>query len=151
MLPIVDDGSSSTVNLNAPIIFYGNTETVLYVCSQCISAANFDYIVCVQVNTNGVISFRYPFTTCCGSRAFPRDSPLIAPFWHDVNTANGGEIYYRQTSDPELLTFFLGVFPDFQPTLLFIATWNRVAPSAFPNLVCLHNTVYVCYMTSSHV
>lgn len=56
---------------------------------------------------------------------------LIAPFWHDVNTLNGGEIYYRQETDQELLEIFDLLAHDFQPTLLFIATWDHVAPATF--------------------
>ncbi|RMX59978.1 hypothetical protein pdam_00001136 [Pocillopora damicornis] len=28
---------------------------------------------------------------------------LVAPFWADVNTRNGGEVFYRETTDPNQL------------------------------------------------
>ena len=88
-----------------------------------------------QINSNGVLSFVQRFTSCCPPRDFPRGPPpLIAPFWHDFNPSNGGTISYRLTNDPQLLQLvhdniqnFLSV-DDFFPTILFITTWDRVAP-----------------------
>ena len=56
--------------------------------------------------------------------------PLIAPFWADFDLRRGGNVFYRQTTDPETLqqisfTVSLGGF-EFTPTLAFIATWAGV-------------------------
>ena len=89
----------------------------------------------IQVNTNGVISF-----LTAVSQFTPAGFPLgdqrriIAPFWADVNTNNGGTISYRQTTDSVLLQratddvrqSFLD-HQRFLATWMFIATWDRVA------------------------
>ena len=90
----------------------------------------------MQVSSNGILSFQEEFSNCCPPRDFPRFSvPLIAPFWHDINIIAGGNIYYRQTVDTELidisrellLTFNITP-PNFAPTNLLVVTWERVAP-----------------------
>ena len=61
--------------------------------------------------------------------------PLIAPFWDDVDVTNGGTIYYRQDNNSstaeqvqqDIHTEFPGV-GSFYPTLVFVATWDRVEP-----------------------
>ena len=80
-----------------------------------------------------MISFQQNFTQCCEPRDFPRGPPpLIAPFWHDVSTINGGNIFYRQTSDSELLLnfrFYASVFSvTFNPNSILVVTWDQVAP-----------------------
>ena len=61
--------------------------------------------------------------------------PIIAPFWDDINIRVGGVIYYRQEFDPFIVDLVReGVasqFPEvgfFFPSLVFVATWDRVAP-----------------------
>ena len=77
---------------------------------------------------------------------FPDNSPpLIAPFWHDFNPSIGGNIYYRQTNDPQQLQLYNtrlstalttnGLSNDFFPTLLFIATWDQVPQFSGSRLV----------------
>ena len=88
------------------------------------------------MNENGLLSFNDTFTLF-GPRQFPLTSPpLIAPFYHDVNIERGGNIFYRQTSDPDFIASVIANAStlsldddllDFKPTLLFIATWYRVA------------------------
>ena len=108
---------------------------------------------CIQVNSNGVLSFDKSFTTCCGSRAFPTSSPpLIAPYWHDFNPRRGGHIYYRQTTDSQLLFHArFGLFldarklGDFFPTFLFITTWDEVRQYNGSSLVNKHfSSVHIC-------
>ena len=92
-----------------------------------------------QVNTNGVLSFRTPFTEFTSQR-FPLSNArsLIAPFWDDVDirtSANRfGDIFYRLTFNTTLLERardqLRELFPStdsFAPTQLVIATWDRVA------------------------
>ena len=88
----------------------------------------------LQVSTNGVISFGIPFTRA-GPQNFPLPRPpLVAPFYHDINLVRGGTIYYRQTTDDDLLETVrrrimeLSDLRDFKPSLLFIVTWQQVAP-----------------------
>ena len=70
--------------------------------------------------------------------------PLIAPFWDDVDVTKGGTIYYRQDNTSsiaeQLQQDFHTEFPgigSFYPTLVFVATWNRVQAfdSSFSGLV----------------
>ena len=87
------------------------------------------------MNTNGVISF----LTAEGQYTpspFPLGDQrrLIAPFWADVNTNNGGTVSYRQSTDPVLLQratddvrrAFLG-HQRFFARWIFVVTWDRVA------------------------
>ena len=89
----------------------------------------------LQVNTNGILSFRSAFTSAT-LEMFPLsvNIPLIAPFWGDVNIRRFGNIFYRETSNATLLQRardqLQGLFPssaNFIPSTLFIATWERVA------------------------
>ena len=86
------------------------------------------------MNVNGVISFREPFSSPT-TQYFPLPRyRLIAPFWDNIDISNRGQVYYRFTDSPALcdeVATFLTEIDDyitmsFQPTLLFIATWDRV-------------------------
>ena len=87
------------------------------------------------MNTNGVISFLGTMSTYTPT-PFPLGSRkrLIAPFWADVDTRNGGDVWYRETTNSTLLQMvseeIRTVFPEqhkFQATWGFIATWSNVA------------------------
>ena len=92
----------------------------------------------LQVNTNGVLSFGEQFSaTFPNGRNFSSipSLPIIAPFWDDVNINNGGTIYYRQESDPsvaeQIQQEISSQYPEaelFRPSLVFVATWDRVQP-----------------------
>ena len=67
---------------------------------------------------------------------FPLDGNrrLVAPFWADVDTRNGGEVFYRETTDSNLLqqatndvTTTYVDHRKFQATWLLVATWYEVA------------------------
>ena len=98
-------------------------------------------LLLLQVNTNGVVSFgqRYTVTTIRSAGGSNFDSvsspPIIAPFWDDININNGGMIYYRQVFDSFIIDqvrFEVSSrYPEvgfFFPSLVFVATWDRVAP-----------------------
>ena len=96
--------------------------------------------------------------TDAGPQTFPTNSsPLIAPFYHDVDVTSGGAIYYRQTSDPMDIASVattlqnLPVFLTFTPTLLFIATWDRVAPFRSVGLPSDRNTFQVILATDGQI
>lgn len=87
-LPPGDDESSGPIPLSINFPFMEHRESILY------------------VNINGLISFCTPideFKPKCNQ--LPRSQRMVAPFWSDVITftGTGGNIYYRQTTDPELL------------------------------------------------
>ena len=89
------------------------------------------------MNTNGVVSFgqRYTSTSSGGSNFDSVFSPpIIAPFWDDINIMDGGVIYYRQDFDSFIADLIRqGIssqYPEvgfFYPSLVFVATWDRVA------------------------
>ena len=86
----------------------------------------------IKVNENGVISFnsRYNVRTPL-SLPLSETRQIIAPYWADVDTRGTGRIYYRQTSDPNLLLKATSQirqgYPKSQNTTnLLIATWNAV-------------------------
>ena len=101
------------------------------------------------MNTNGVLSFGRSYTrTSSGFSNFDSVSdspPIIAPFWDDINIINGGLIYYRQVFDSFIVDLVrqevVSQFPEvgfFFPSLVFVATWDRVAQ--FGARDGLHNT-----------
>lgn len=116
---------------------------------------DYDCTLCLctfmQVNENGILSFRESYST-----PFPMELdddqslpliPLIAPFWSDVDIRQGftGEIFYRRTNDSMTIQHAMDFIQSaiispyiqltFNPTDLFIATWDQVASS---------NAVEVC-------
>ena len=131
LVPTEDDGSSEEIQLGTDVILFGSRQSSLF------------------VNTNGVISFGSSFTTATsGGSNFSNfyGDRLIAPFWDDIDINNGGTIYYRQEFDPfiislvndEIRSLYPAEFPPFQATLVFVATWDRVAAfddNQFPGLV----------------
>lgn len=92
--------------------------------------------ICVQVNTNGVLSFgsEFPDYTPIPFSTVP--FAVLAPFWNDVNTNRFGSIYYRQsTSGSELSKLQEIVTTTFNTTgfeirELVVATYHQVAQFA---------------------
>ena len=84
-----------------------------------------------------MLSFGQSFTRY-SSFGFNFDSvsspPIIAPFWDDIDIRRAGTIYYRQdfsssVADQIQQEIYMQ-FPDvgfFYPSLVFVATWDRVA------------------------
>jgi len=90
----------------------------------------------LQINTNGIISFTAPVPQFTPD-AFPLPGKfLIAPFWADVDTRGTGNVYFKETTDPILLTrakivikyatHQVAGLSRFSPKWLFIATWSQV-------------------------
>ncbi|KAF1561266.1 Alpha-tectorin, partial [Eudyptes schlegeli] len=114
--PKLDDGTSKEISLAVPFTFYGKKHQTLY------------------VNNNGVISFgvrvkQYtpdPFPLADGR-------PFVAPYWADVDNVLGGEIFYRETTDPVLLARITKNINQYFPKIpftaiwAFVATWDHVA------------------------
>ena len=87
-----------------------------------------------QVNDNGVISLgsRYNVRTPL-SLPLNGTNRIIAPYWADVDTRGTGQVFYRQTTDPNLLaranSEIRAAFPRSQNETiknLLIATWYKV-------------------------
>ncbi|XP_063175186.1 sushi, nidogen and EGF-like domain-containing protein 1 isoform X2 [Chroicocephalus ridibundus] len=116
--PHEDDGMSPEIFLWETFSFYGRPHRSLY------------------VNNNGVVSFGTgvpeftpePFP-------LPGHRPFVAPYWADVDTRLGGDVFYRQSREPELLarltrdlaTAATPSEPPPRPTWAFVATWDRVS------------------------
>ncbi|KAJ8298655.1 hypothetical protein KUTeg_022715 [Tegillarca granosa] len=87
-----------------------------------------------KVNTNGAISFLGTLRQFTPD-PFPlsNDRRIVAPYWGDVDIRYGGNVSYRESTDPDLLTRATNeihnVFPQqykFHASWIFIATWDNV-------------------------
>ena len=92
-------------------------------------------VLYLQINENGILSFRSTFrdTFIREFDSFFRFTPLIAPFWTDLDLNRfGGRILLRMTRDISTLERarnltgeqFLDL--DFAPTDVVIVTWFEV-------------------------
>ena len=63
---------------------------------------------------------------------FPLSYPIIAPYWADVDTRGTGIVWYRSTSDPEIILRVRNEIAVAFPQLMFMArevlivTWDNV-------------------------
>ncbi len=66
--------------------------------------------------------------------SFPANVSAIAPFWADVDTRNGGTVWYGEKSsnrsllsraEGEVRSYFSSI-QNFVPNFLFVATWENV-------------------------
>jgi WD40 repeat protein len=130
-LPKNDDGSYGPISLGVRLPFFNNVYSTIY------------------VNTNGKITFSAPSSAYVAQR-FPIATPLIAPFWTDINTNTGGQIFYRESSSSSDLSqaksdIAKAYFGAFNPTRLYIATWDQVA--AYGGSSASNNTFQVVIAT----
>ncbi|KAF7643663.1 hypothetical protein LDENG_00235640 [Lucifuga dentata] len=112
----MDDGSSPEITLLIPFIFFNVPYRSIY------------------VNNNGVISFNVQVSQFT-PEAFPLSDSrsFIAPLWADVHNGIRGDVYYRESTEPEILEratqdvrkYFKNM-PTFTATWVFIATWHQV-------------------------
>lgn len=86
-----------------------------------------------QVNTNGVISFLISVSQYTPDRFPLRRRRLVAPFWADVDTTVGGQVFYRESTDQSLLkqatadvTKVYVNCKTFRAAWLLVATWFEV-------------------------
>uniref|UniRef100_A0A8D2PYA0 NIDO domain-containing protein n=1 Tax=Zosterops lateralis melanops TaxID=1220523 RepID=A0A8D2PYA0_ZOSLA len=108
--PKHDDGTSEEISLSVPFTFYGKPYKTAF------------------VNNNGVISFDGPVRQYTPD-PFPLvdGHPFVAPYWADVDNVVGGDIFYRQTTDPVLLGDISKDITQYFPKNPFTATWALVA------------------------
>ncbi|NXO77419.1 TECTA protein, partial [Sitta europaea] len=111
--PKHDDGTSETITLSVPFTFYGKTHQTVFVV--------FEFI------------FRLQFFTSLKPRQYTPDPfplvdghPFVAPYWADVDNVLGGDIFYRQTTDPVLLEDISRDITQYFPKSPFTATWALV-------------------------
>ncbi|XP_069118209.1 protein mesh-like isoform X2 [Argopecten irradians] len=115
--PKNDDGSSPRVNISTLFPFFNSQRDSLY------------------VNTNGAISFQQTLSQFTPA-PFPLNDhrSIVSPFWADVDIRNGGTVWYRETTDREILLRATNEIRLYYPSQLhfyaswiFIATWDNVA------------------------
>lgn len=119
----------------------------------------YDIYVHLQVNNNGDITFAKPLRQYTSNR-FPINGShkIIAPFWTDIDTINGGSLWYRTTTNKSVLQrgsnetrALFPEFTDFSASWMMIVTWDDVAafmctinmPTS--NLSC--TKVFICYLS----
>ncbi|XP_022783564.1 sushi domain-containing protein 2-like [Stylophora pistillata] len=138
LVPTNDDGSSGTIPISIPFPFFDKNQNSLF------------------VNTNGVISFLVEVSQYTPD-SFPlgNDRRLVAPFWADVDTIAGGQVFYRETTDSQQLeqatTEVAATFVDhrkFRATWLFVATWYKVAFFGARNYTYKRNTFQAVLITN---
>lgn len=106
----------------------------------------------IHVSTNGIIYFGQ------GSTSFtPVPFPLngtqcVAAYWVDSDPREGGDIFYREVFDPNLLTSITDEVrkkfvnqATFRSSWAFIVTFNNV-----PRFKCRGSTIHPCHMVVNH-
>lgn len=88
-----------------------------------------------KVNNNGDVTFRAPLTQYT-SQPFPINGShkIIAPFWTDIDTTKGGQLWYRSTTQNSVLqqgtSKIRSLFPNilnFVASWMMVVTWENVA------------------------
>ncbi|XP_073457798.1 sushi, nidogen and EGF-like domain-containing protein 1 isoform X1 [Aquarana catesbeiana] len=115
--PPSDDGVNGPITLSTKLTLFGNASTIIY------------------VDNNGLLSFNTSISAFTPNKlpVLGGSNPFVAPFWADVDNAIAGDIYYRQSTDTDLLSratsdirsYFS--LPTFSATWVFVATWSNVA------------------------
>ena len=91
-------------------------------------------------------------------------NPLIAPFFHDINTVRGGDIYYRLSNNVSTLTdvknYLASLYSmddpnnpiawNFSPSSVFICTWDQVASFESLSEGIRLNTIQVALITDNN-
>ncbi|CAH1275737.1 NID1, partial [Branchiostoma lanceolatum] len=101
--------------------------------SVCVPQGVLGFLKEPEVSTNGIISFGKAVSEYINER-FPLDVSVISVFSTDVDTEAAGQVFYRETTDQQLLvqastavrTYFPDQSSDFTANALFIVTWVDV-------------------------
>lgn len=82
----------------------------------------------LQVSNNGFISFIDSSLSEHASKSFPINGShkIIAPFWSDVDTRYGGNLWYRTTMDRTTLLQANNEISLTFPSTSFLASWMMV-------------------------
>lgn len=114
----------------------GSFFSLIYKCSS------YSLMLNLQLSDNGYITFQEPLTSN-KPKPFPikvgmeiaKGARMVAPYWSDVDTRCGGDIYYHQDRlDPTNVLYYIinyevaytGQGADFWPTSALIVTWEGV-------------------------
>ncbi|MGB0423384.1 MAG: nidogen-like domain-containing protein [Flavobacteriales bacterium] len=86
-IPSNDDSSTAQINLGWDFDLYGDVYSSVF------------------VNNNGNITFNGAVSSFSAS-GFPFGTPMIAPFWGDVDTRGTGEVWYFNTGSALIVSYF---------------------------------------------
>ena len=114
LLPKNDDGSYGPTKIGLRFPFFNKVYSSMY------------------VNSNGFISFLSAINKNFPIQKYPMATPLISPFWSDINTLVGGQIYFRESFCScdlnQAKTEIANIYStSFNPLRLYITTWDQVA------------------------
>ena len=105
-----DDTSSNMIRIPHPFPYFGRTYTSMY------------------VNINGHFTFKYSLSTYT-PLDFPigQNTPIVSPYWGDVDSSYGGKIWHRSSTDPAILDQAAReLHTDRCIAWVYIATWVEV-------------------------
>ncbi|MFZ6050590.1 nidogen-like domain-containing protein [Halocola ammonii] len=124
-LNLCDDCSSSFIPIPFDFCLYGNDYNGLY------------------INANGNVTFGNSFGTYTPA-GFPVSTPMVAPFWADVNLSEGGNIRYKITDDAIYINWMqVGYFGSNAPGQT--NTFQVVLTNGENDFVGLDRNVSFCY------
>ncbi|XP_028517426.1 sushi, nidogen and EGF-like domain-containing protein 1 [Exaiptasia diaphana] len=113
----------------------------------------------MDVDINGVISFEKAFGEFDETKTpqLAGTKSMIAPFLGDIDTDDGGAIWYRQNTTNQLLeeasTDVRKAFPEFQhfsAVWMFVATWEKVPFFQSSNPQSITNTFQSVLLTDGN-
>lgn len=111
-----DDLFVGPINISVTFPFFNRTFNSLY------------------VNTNGLVSFDSGITDYTPIPFPLKGFTAVAPFWTDIDTREGGDVFYREILDQPTLALIANEirrafteFYNFRPTFAYVVTWYRVA------------------------
>ncbi|XP_056399545.1 serine-rich adhesin for platelets-like [Hyla sarda] len=112
--PKIDDGGPPAIRLNIKLPVFGSTYSTFY------------------LSNNGHVSSKDFMQYTPEKFPLPKKIFMITPYWSDVDNRISGDIYYRQSTDPALLSratsdinsYFHGM--NFTASWVFVATWKDV-------------------------
>uniref|UniRef100_A0A8C1AZY6 Si:ch73-329n5.1 n=1 Tax=Cyprinus carpio carpio TaxID=630221 RepID=A0A8C1AZY6_CYPCA len=134
--PVVDDGSSSVIQLSSPFLFFGRTYQQIY------------------VNNNGHLTFNQASAEYV-PYSFPgyESQDIIAGLWTDLDNSVRGFVSYNQYTSGNILTRATQDinthFPNltFTASQVFVSTWNKVA---YSNLTITETSFQVVLISGSN-
>lgn len=111
--------------------------------------------VFLQVNGNGLLSFNNELSSSTSS-PFPLDYPAMAAFHANIDLRGSGQVFYRESADPRILSQATGLVSRFYPrfrgryaaTAVFVATWYQVG--YYKKNADRTNTFQVAIITDGH-
>ena len=111
-----------------------HTTTYAFVCKL----ISVHLYTCVQVNTNGVISFKRPLNLFTVTSFIVDNEDVIAPYWTDIDITYTGNVFFRESTEDEILDEITNEIrnvnylrlADFKAYWAFIVTWDQVVQNS---------------------